>query len=273
MWDTLQGRFAPPPLMSGTWDIILCHILHSSLFFAALNCSSSYNLCFMSVERTLSVMWPLKHRILISRRRVGVFAVLLWPAGLILMTAFSIPANGTTSVGGCHFWTKLTVSMGRIHGITFNAVFFAIPGIVMLLSYALLWRQLAIRQASNSANSGGGGTRECVGKVKCTVIRTLATCVILFIVCHLPRSTISLMFRFTSTDIFSSFWFTAAIALSLCNNLVNPCVYAVQYSDYKKELRRQIRRLLRIKRNSVSTSDEDSIRTIDRTQSSTFTNN
>lgn len=249
--DSLLGNYIIPNGWSTKWESLYCHALHSRVVFASLNCSSSYNLCIMSVERTASVMWPLVHRIKVTSFRIKVIAFALWPLGLMLISFFSIPANGLTESGICHFWSNLSPARGRFQGVAFNMSYFIIPGSVMLLSYALLLRKLYKRSFGS-----GGGASETTGKVNYTVIRTLATCVVLYLVCHTPRTVISVMARFVGTQIFSSMWYTTSIALSLCNNLVNPCVYAIQYSDYKKELRKQIKRLFRIKKNQVG--DEDS---------------
>ena len=239
---------------------MLCEVLLSQMPFAATTCASSYNLCALSAERMAGVVWPVQHRAHFNARNLRRLAVAVWLLGAALILAHSVPSNRPDETGnGCYFWSGLedagSNSTWRMKtlAIGFNASFSFVPFTIMVASYAAIYWRIS--------NLGKDG--KLPASVKMNVVRMLATCVFLFFVCHSLRIVLSLADRFFSRHWMRTPIFIVAVSLVQMNSLVNPLVYSAQYEDYKRELARQTRELLRScgsRGNGASGESEDSER-------------
>ena len=226
-----------PTTSLGQW--ITCEIILSQIPFVATSCSSSYNLCALSVERMAGVMWPAIHRAHFNSRNLFRLAVSIWILGAVLMLAHSVPSNKPKDDGlSCHFWAGLGEEWRtKTLAVGFNACFSFVPLIIMIGSYVVIYIRLT------SLSRAGGKLPD---SVKMNVIKMLATCVLLFFCCHTLRVTLSLASRFTDRAWMKEPIFIAAISLVQSNSMVNPLVYTAQYGDYRRELSIQSNRLLSV---------------------------
>ena len=224
--------------MNGLWDSVLCHLFHSNLNSLIVLCGSSYNLVALSLDRMVSILWPIMHRIKSTRRIMLTSSVVSWIFGCIIMMPFSIPVNGIDSNNKCYYWDKyrLNTVYSKVHMILLNVVISIVPLLLMLSSFVIIYIRIATRKSNTN--------------VKLNVIKMLTTCVCLFCACHIPRVVISIYSRFFPDEINAKDpLYIIAIALLQFNPIVNPIIYCLQYIDYKRELSKQFHRLLSLKIN------------------------
>ena len=216
--------------LGGARGVILCQLVWSQLFITFTIFGSSFNLSALSLERMVSVVWPVIHRVHVTHYRMMVTAVVVWFMGVSVATAFSVPVNGIAPSGRCYYWNKFSSRLSsQIFSILFSSVFSILPLISMFVSYAMIYARISSRGMNSN--------------IKLNVIRMLATCVALFFLCHVLRASLVMGSRFTSRNLHDTTLFVVGILLLQSNVIVNPIIYSLQYMDYKKELHRQINRL------------------------------
>ena len=235
--------------MSGSWDLIICHVIYNHLYVSIPRLSSSYNLVALSLGRMISVVWPIFHKIRCTRRMTLIVAVITWVLGFGIETAFAIPVNGINPVKRkCYYWNNLPSRFQfHIYSVLYNTFFVILPLTAMLTSYAVMYARI-------SSRSMGPG-------IKLNVAGMLATCVLLFVCCHVLKFMLIMISNFSTTriDPMRSLFLTSIIMVQI-NSIVNPLIYSLQYMDYKKELMRQFRKIFG--RMSGKVSGSQSVETV-----------
>ena len=134
--------------MSGSWDLLLCHVIYSQLYSVIPLISSNYNLVALSVERMTSVVWPVFHKVRCTRKMLLIVAVITWVLGLCLAIATAFPVNGiNTTKRKCYFWNNFPSRLhSQIYSIMFNSIFVIFPIIMMLTSYAMMYASISSRR-------------------------------------------------------------------------------------------------------------------------------
>ena len=218
--------------MSGSWDLIMCHVIYNNLYVTIPKLSSSYKLVVLSLERMTSVVWPVFHKVRCTRRLTLIVSVITWVLGFGIATAFAIPVNGINPVKRqCYYRNHLPSQLhSQIFSVMFNTFFFLLPLTAMLTSYAVMYTRISSRRMRPG--------------IKLNVAGMLATCVLLFVFCHVIKFTLIMISTFSTTIIdLQSALFVVSIIMLQMNTIVNPIIYSLQYMDYKKELRRQFRKM------------------------------
>ena len=218
--------------MSGSWDLIMCQVIYSQHNVTMSLFSSSYNLVALSIERMTSVVWPVFHKVRCTRRLTLIVAVTTWVLGFGIATAFAIPANGINPVKKkCYYWNHLPSRFHfQIFSVMYNTFFVLLPLTAMMTSYAVMYARISSRRMRPG--------------IKLNVAGMLATCVLLFVCCHVLRLSLIMIMNFSTIRIdLQSILFVVRIIMVQMNTIVNPIIYSLQYMDYKKELRRQFRKM------------------------------
>ena len=247
----LSGRL-PITQLSGFGDWLVCQTVRSGVSVTVANAASSYNLAAMTVERTAGVVWPIAHRARFTRRNVQRAPVVLWAVAVVAVLPHSLPSNGISPNAVCNYWSGMSVAHNRVQAVTFNLVFFVAPLAVMVTSYALMYDRLVRRKDGGGKDAGGGKPKI---KVKMNVIRVLGTCVLLYLVFHVPHFVVDMASRLTDAHWVREPWYTISVVCLGANTVVNPLVYAVQYRDYKREAQRQMKLVFCCARFKVHAAD------------------
>ena len=214
--------------MTGVWDLILCHVIYSQLYVSIPIFSSSYNLVAMSVERMISVVWPVVHKVRCTRRLTLIVAVSMWVFGFCIAIAFSFPVNGINPANRkCYYWNNIPSHLhSQIYAVIYNTFYSLLPFIMMLTSYMVMYSSISSRRMRPG--------------IKLNVARMLATCVLLFLCCHVLKVTLVMISRFSTIKLdLHSVLFVVGTIMVQANSIVNPFIYSLQFMDYKKELKRQ----------------------------------
>ena len=231
--------------MTGSWDLVMCHVIYSQLYVTMPIFSSSYNLVALSVERMISVVWPVVHKVRCTRRLTLIVAVSTWVFGFGIATAFAIPVNGINpSNRRCYYWNNIPSHLhSQIYAVIFNMTYSLLPLSMMLTSYAVMYASILSRRMRL--------------EIKLNVARMLATCVLLYVCCHVLKVTLVMISRFSTITIdLQGALYVVGNSMVQANSIVNPFIYSLQYMDYKKELKRQIRRITGRMGFTWSTSSE-----------------
>ena len=219
--------------MSGSWDLIICHVIYNQLYVTIPRLSSSYNLVALSLGRMISVVWLIFHKGRCTRRMTLIIAVITWVLGFGIATAFSIPTNGINPAKRkCYYWNHLpSLFHYQIFSVLYITFSVLLPLTAMLTSYA-------VRYAIISSRRMGPG-------IKLNVAGMLATCVLLFVCCHVLRLSLIMIMNFSKNriDPMGALFLVGVIIVQM-NAIVNPFIYSLQYMDYKKELKRQFRKVI-----------------------------
>ena len=229
--------------MSGSWDLIMCHVIYSQLYVTMPTFSSSYNLVALSLERMTSVVWPVFHKVRCTRRLTLLIALVTWIFGFGIATAFALTVNGINPVKKkCYYWNNFRSQLhSQIFTVMFNTFFIILPLTAMLTSYAMMYTRISSRRMRPG--------------IKLNVAGMLATCVLLFVCCHVLRLSLIMIMNFSTTRIdLQSILFVVSIIMVQMNSIVNPFIYSLQYMDYKKELRRQFSKIVGMMSGKVSVS-------------------
>ena len=250
-WLLTEKYVTRTQLTATTWNWFMCTYVHSQFPLATGVLISSYNLALLSLERMISIVFPVAHRIHGNAKNQRRVALLVWIAGVVLTVAYTTPTNGVTSNGGCFFWRRFPSQLkAKVFAVSFTFGYTFLPVTGMLVSYTMIYWRIAIGGGTTSGAGSGSGASKSVDKVKLNVVKMLATCVLAYLGCHILRATISIASRFGGRFSTSSPLYTVSLTLLQANSAVNPFVYMFQYREYKKELQSQIRKLLRLKETS-----------------------
>uniref|UniRef100_A0A8D3CE02 G-protein coupled receptors family 1 profile domain-containing protein n=1 Tax=Scophthalmus maximus TaxID=52904 RepID=A0A8D3CE02_SCOMX len=215
-------------IVSTCWYLqdLLCSVKFS---FDMLLCSCSIlNLCCISVDRFYAVCQPLRYRIKINVRVVGLMILVTWTVSAIIgiVVTFWAPKQGQNSRRCDVFQTKSSTIVGAFFA-------FYIPAIVIVTIYLkiLMVAQKQERSILNTSKSGA-----TVSKMEKKATKTLALVMGVFLMSWTPFFlcvTIHPLIDYTiPSHVIQTFkW------LGWSNSMLNPCVYAFFYSWFRSAFR------------------------------------
>ena len=174
-----------------------CFFIYSTFLIGCGTMISSYNLAAISVERCYSIVSPLSHRQHCTARTLVVVALLVWTAMFLIQLGYALPTLGIRPDGGCYFWdnfpseaAKRVFAVGGLFG--FNLV----PLTMMLVSYLMIYMSVTRKQEVKDVAGSVTSNKKVKDTLKMNVVKMLATCVLVYILCHVFRSTINIVTRF-----------------------------------------------------------------------------
>ena len=191
-------------------------------------------------------------------------AIFIWILGLIITAGFSIPTNGQSSPTTCYSWNRYA-SMSQYVWSTYSfvVVFNFIPTVAMVTAYSAICRSLFNR----GVRQGGGVRRWCTIAIcgrriadvdnvtrkvskqdarnesrQMNLLRTLATCVLVYILCHMMRCILNIYILYEQRETLQKLYVYALLLMQV-NSAVNPLIYLLQYKDFRKETNILLNRL------------------------------
>ena len=177
--------------------------------------ASILNLTLISMERTIAVTFPAKHRNLSRNRPIiygGIASVWITSFTLALLFGYILPV--------------LSISEHRI--LTLTIIIFVIPTIVIICSYGTIFHAVKTRENFHHTF-----------KYEVRLAVMIGIVIILFLLCWFPFFLFNLLSKYCSCWNATYTKYIPAIKfLHYSNSTMNPIIYAYRNSDYRRALKK-----------------------------------
>ncbi|XP_071969495.1 formyl peptide receptor 2-like [Engystomops pustulosus] len=209
------------------YDHFLCTVRMTILFINML--CSVYFMTVISIDRRVSIFWPIWTKIRRTPRLATTIAILIWILSLLLSVPYLVFNHAFYFVTECfpkfYDFTTLKKKKRNAMFITKNICMFAVPFAIIFLSYVLLFDKLKkIRKSKKSKRP----------------FRVITTVIISFLICWFPYNTWSLIpisDRYSKIDVIFSEVF---VCLAYFSSYVNPILYILFSQDLKRKFVKSI---------------------------------
>ncbi|XP_071969496.1 formyl peptide receptor 2-like [Engystomops pustulosus] len=209
------------------YDHFLCTVGMTILFINML--CSVYFMTVISIDRCVSIYWPIWTKIHRTPRLATMIAILIWILSLLLSVPYLVFNHAFNFVTECfpkyYDVTSFAKKKRNAMFITKNICMFAVPFAIIFLSYILLFYKLKkIRKSKKSKRP----------------FRVITTVIVSFFVCWFPYNTwplIPISDRYWEIDAILSEVFVCLAYFSSC---VNPILYILFSQDLKKKFVKSI---------------------------------
>jgi len=221
----------------------LCLIWQSRALFVGLYDVSVYSIVALSVERYLEVVYPIWHKLNVTKTKVKLTIVGTWIFAIAFK--FTYISSTTRAVNGvcliCEFYPSAFVSSAA--GLLDCFVAFLFPLFIIFLCYILMWRKLQTKVKPHS-----GPTRQSVGttsndasmsRARRNILTTLFIVVAFLIVCNSYKQTlIVLKFLHVYAVDLGSVFFNISQILSFMNATIEPYIYLSYHREFQAGFRK-----------------------------------
>lgn len=244
----------------------LCEIWLSGGLFWGFLLVSTWNLMALTIERYLSVVYPVWHNNHVSHKRIKIAMVFIWiiPIGQSL-----IEATATTEIvnGNCKPYSKWSSEAARrVYGVILLIGYNILPLVCFLICYtkmALVIRAKAkkmtpsttsesvgIISVPNNGNfhpEGSAGTtnpdkitekENPWAAAKRNILITLVWVSVLYVVCWTPQGIYFFITNMTNSTDFVSDFHNIATSMLYFNCCVNPFIYLAKYNQFQISARK-----------------------------------
>ena len=182
---------------------------------ATLNFSSIVHLCLMSIDRAIAVAKPLYHRQFATRGTVLKLLVLPWTISAIFPLTYAI--------------LERTPLLYFIYFIILTVLFYLAPIFLIITCYVIIFKEIK-RRNNTQMNT------HRLNEVK--LVRTTFAIIIVFLVCWTPfvclLGHLLVTTYVTGTRPKESWYYAAIKSLTYLNSAINPYIYAIFHSQFRK---------------------------------------
>jgi len=194
---------------------------------------------FLSIERYLAIIKPLKYNESKVMKRLPFLAVGMW----IVIFVLSYPdAYYSTVINGiCQVYVNMSAFMAVFitpYYLVLAAIF---PAAIMLFCYTSIGISLARNkfEAHTSQNSTTGKTKKSlIKKAQVNILQTCITLMVVFILCWVFNMVILGMYIAGNIASLQTDLYHISVALVICNSCINPFVYTLRYREFKFHLKK-----------------------------------
>lgn len=244
--DLLTSIFMIPfPILNRVPSTILgeiyCKIVASQFLFWVSVSASIMTITFIPVERYFAVVYPLRFKEFLSKKRVSRAVLLIWLMSFLEHSVFLFITRVDASEEQCiDLYSSRQIHM--IISIMLTILMQIIPTALGLILQALTARALH-RQAQRHLCAGKGlngsnpSVRHFIAKRR--VLQLLFLVTLVFIVSWVPSQTFYLLssIGFVPDTTKNRFIQHALNVLACCNSSANPFIYALRYPDFRKAMK------------------------------------
>ncbi|XP_063291540.1 C3a anaphylatoxin chemotactic receptor-like [Pelobates fuscus] len=208
-------------VQSNTFNNSLCKVSTSLMFFNML--TSVYFLTVISIDRCVSVWWPLWSKIHRTRRLARIISVYIWWICLIITTPYVAFYNYTNFVSDCNVKIIDLMLKSKKHKarVIFNpklVLMFVFPFMVILISYSLIVLKL------RTLKRHGGSQRP---------FKVITSVVVCFFICWCPYNIWPFIPLSTNYWKARNILREVSICLAYFNSCINPIIYVFSSPDFK----------------------------------------
>ncbi|XP_071808070.1 neuropeptide Y receptor type 1-like [Asterias amurensis] len=254
------GKYPPNP---GFFGELRCRLYAGQFLFWVGTVVSVYSLVTVNLERFVAIVYPLKYKVVFTRRVKYYMIASCWIVGA-LSKVFLFLLYGEDEVVGCHFLGWPSSAVQAVVGLANFMVALFGPFVLMVLVQwkviSTLKRQVKMLKSQLSHNPADQRKMWQL-RASQTLIRTLLIFVITFAVCWAPVQSMFLGYNFGGHLDFSSPAYHFGIILAVCNSCINPICYILTNQPFRKGIREAFRRGSNMARVEDSNTVSVSLRT------------
>ncbi|XP_063797767.1 C3a anaphylatoxin chemotactic receptor-like [Pseudophryne corroboree] len=211
--------------LKGDFAYTLCQVSTGILFITM--CASVNFLVAMSIDRCVSIMWPIWSKIHITPKCVRNSSVIIWCLSLILSLPHVIFNKLYFDISECSGKLVLAVSSSYITNmkITRLVTMFVIPFTFIIVCYLLIFFKLIKVKRPNKSQRP---------------YRIITAVVMCFFICRFPYYTLPLIPIHTAFLERGNTVYVMCVCLAYFNSCINPILYVFIGQDFKKSLMHSI---------------------------------
>ena len=222
-----EERTSIGPVMGGA---VVCRLVTSGYLTWTSLLSSVSCLVFIAVDRYYAIMKPFSTRHRITNKKLKVFIPISWTvcATVCIITIHSREFDGEKRV--CI--QKRQALITRIYLLLWALITGAIPASVMLVLYSRVIRRLWFEKDTDSV------TLQAVRRSRKKITKTMLILSAVYVLCWVPdyiHHLLEVFFPDISVSPILSNLFHWSVLL---NSSVNPIIYAFQFENFRRELRK-----------------------------------
>ncbi|XP_063797759.1 formyl peptide receptor 2-like [Pseudophryne corroboree] len=214
------------------YDNYLCRAGITILFINML--SSVYFMTVISIDRCVSIIFPIWTKSHRTPRLATIIAILVWLLTLLSSIPYLVFNHGVDDVTECFPKYDLPIESNLIMKtnamyITRNVCMFSFPFVIILISYGLIF--IKIRRIKKSKRFQ-------------RPFRVITSVIVCFFICWFPYNTwplISFGISYSRTDIVIT---EVSICLAYFSSCINPLLYVFFSHDFKKRFVKSIPAIL-----------------------------
>ncbi|XP_031567349.1 neuropeptide FF receptor 2-like [Actinia tenebrosa] len=237
----LRHAFTYPYGVTGDW---LCKFVTGGNFSWVGSTASSFSVIVLAFERYFAVIYPFKQRF--TLKKVKMTVIVCWLYAVIFMSPLFFVVVYSKAGNSCiEHWTKESEASAFS---TLTLIFLLIiPVALMAFLYGRVIRKLWFGKSQSTVRPA----QHSVIKSRKTVTKMLLIVTVVYIICWSSDLIIYMLL--------ASSWnskdpkYSLPEALVLLNSAVNPIIFIV----YSQRFRKQLMRILGLRRNDVSTLEGD----------------
>ncbi|XP_038045015.1 delta-type opioid receptor-like [Patiria miniata] len=212
-----------------------CRLVNSDVFLWTSIVASVFTLTFVSVERCLAIVYPLKYRRIFSGNRARTISLCIWCLSFILNT-FNIYCVSVDPVALVCISAYPTVGyQGFVGAGLFIAEFF-VPMIVMIVTHVMAIRALrAHARTLLSRNESPNSPAYSLLNTRRKIIEMLLAVVVTFILCWSGDQVLFLAYNLGMTDpnYLATETYQAFFLLAFVNSCANPIIYTFKNQKFR----------------------------------------
>ncbi|XP_073513749.1 N-formyl peptide receptor 2-like [Phyllobates terribilis] len=221
------------PLRIINWNVLYLNVSHCilNMFLFNLNMSSSVLLLTaMSIDRCVSVLWPIWAKVHRTCKLVRISAAIIW--GLSLIVAGLVFYVYGFHVGGIDEWCLFSFSINHYNPYLYQpiqmirlVIMCVIPFLIIFTSYVTIFYKL--RKSKRSLRSQRSS-------------RIITAVILCFFICWFPYYIWPLTGRDKLHDFQYYIVHTIVIILAFVNSCMNPIIYVFMSPDFQQGFFRSI---------------------------------
>lgn len=213
----------------GNLGSVLCKIITGGTPGWIGAVASVFSLVAIAIERYWAVLHPHSQKIKLTKTKIRILALLSWIVSII----WAIPGFWATTyvdeIKGCsHSFSKPIYA--KLYTVGWSVVAGVIPiGIMGALYSKVVYRLWFVNNAATEA------TQRALLRYRKRVTKMVIFVTVVYVLCWVPELLIYLL-GFTGTITLEAIHHAIASALIVFNSSINPTVYSLQSSKFRKHL-------------------------------------
>ncbi|ELU02678.1 hypothetical protein CAPTEDRAFT_199652 [Capitella teleta] len=229
-----------PPTTYTSWlESLGCMLFDAKLFvFCTLN-SSTFCLVLITLERYLMIVFPVRHRVWMERRKLVAMSTVAWIWGFFCNTIITVPFVWTED-RVCYLFIWPQKSLQNIVAVIYYICVFLAPACFFIYAYGhILWiisrRKHQIQPISNASQKKISSAQ--VNMTKTCVLVTLA-----FLLCWTPNQTYFMLFQIGYDLEYGGMFWLITQYLCFVNSCINPFIYAFKHAGIRAAIKTKFNR-------------------------------